>query len=51
MGLWQRRDAAADPKRSDDARAAMIRGPRAAQRDAGSGVKTGEHRGVRDHVR
>ena len=51
MVFWKAKDVGASPERSDDVRAGVIRKRRTAQRDAGSGVKTGEHRGVRDHVR
>ena len=51
MSFWKARDAGATPEGPTDVRAGVIRRPRTVQRDAGSGVKTREHGGVRDHVR
>ena len=50
MGFWKTRDAGASPERSDDVRAGVIRRPKTFKMDAGSAVKTEEHRGVGDHV-
>ena len=51
MDFWKPREEGASLERSDDVRAGVSRSPKTPKMDAGSAVKTEEHRGVGDHIR